>query len=238
MSTLNGGPGNIVTNGLVFYYDILNPQCYISGSSTINDINSIFNTGSVISCSYYNTPTGFLEFNGTSSVVNVNPTFFDTPTSLTVELWLRPGLNQPNAGMNPLGYADTTGTNSGTGIMIHNGSNSVYSFTASGSVRSNLATISSLNPGTWYQIVFTYDLSTTDFYGYRNSILNSITTCYSTYNVGSNFRLAIGKDARYPDSSPLRHYSGSIAIVKIYNRALSSQEVQQNYNALKGRFGL
>ena len=31
---------------------------------------------------------------------------------------------------------------------------------------------------------------------------------------------------------------GNIYLAQIYNRALSSQEVKQNYNALKGRFGL
>ena len=33
-------------------------------------------------------------------------------------------------------------------------------------------------------------------------------------------------------------FNGKVSNVKIYNRALSSGEVQQNYNALKGRFGL
>ena len=32
--------------------------------------------------------------------------------------------------------------------------------------------------------------------------------------------------------------NGSIYLSQIYNRALSAQEVKQNYNALKGRFGL
>ena len=34
------------------------------------------------------------------------------------------------------------------------------------------------------------------------------------------------------------HYQGEIPLTKYYNRALSAQEVKQNYNALKGRFGL
>jgi hypothetical protein len=34
------------------------------------------------------------------------------------------------------------------------------------------------------------------------------------------------------------YFPGSIAVYQIYNRALSAQEVAQNYNALKARFGL
>ena len=35
-----------------------------------------------------------------------------------------------------------------------------------------------------------------------------------------------------------RYFSGRIAIVRLYNRALSANEILQNYNALRGRFGL
>jgi hypothetical protein len=34
------------------------------------------------------------------------------------------------------------------------------------------------------------------------------------------------------------YYNGDIAIVRVYNKALSASEVLFNYNALKGRFGL
>jgi len=34
------------------------------------------------------------------------------------------------------------------------------------------------------------------------------------------------------------NYNGNIYQVKAYNRALSPQEITQNYNALKSRFGL
>jgi hypothetical protein len=31
---------------------------------------------------------------------------------------------------------------------------------------------------------------------------------------------------------------GNYALLKLYNRALSASEIQQNYNATKGRFGI
>jgi hypothetical protein len=34
------------------------------------------------------------------------------------------------------------------------------------------------------------------------------------------------------------YYNGNISSVKVYNRALSASEVQQNYNAQKSRFNL
>lgn len=35
-----------------------------------------------------------------------------------------------------------------------------------------------------------------------------------------------------------QNYRGSFMVIKLYNRALSSSEIRQNYTALKGRFGL
>jgi hypothetical protein len=34
------------------------------------------------------------------------------------------------------------------------------------------------------------------------------------------------------------YFNGNIAQASIYNRALTPQEIQQNYNALKGRFSI
>jgi hypothetical protein len=34
------------------------------------------------------------------------------------------------------------------------------------------------------------------------------------------------------------YYRGNISNFKIYNRALTAAEVQQNFNALRGRFGI
>ncbi len=39
-------------------------------------------------------------------------------------------------------------------------------------------------------------------------------------------------------TSPTQYMQGNISQVRIYNRALSAEEVLQNYNATKGRFGL
>ena len=33
-------------------------------------------------------------------------------------------------------------------------------------------------------------------------------------------------------------FSGIIAQVSVYNRALTASEIQQNFNALRGRFGI
>jgi len=39
-------------------------------------------------------------------------------------------------------------------------------------------------------------------------------------------------------SNPVSHFLGKIAVVLIYSRALGNSEIQQNFNALRGRFGI
>ena len=51
-----------------------------------------------------------------------------------------------------------------------------------------------------------------------------------------NNRTIIGVNAN--TSNGLIPMTGNISTVQIYNRALSAQEIQQNYNATKARFGL
>jgi hypothetical protein len=76
-------------------------------------------------------------------------------------------------------------------------------------------------------------------------VLNG-TTSYSSANItpnGSNgYNGGIGTifSIYGNKNSPSRYgsFSGNISSVRIYNVALSDSQVLQNYNALKGRFGL
>ena len=67
---------------------------------------------------------------------------------------------------------------------------------------------------------------------YVNGQLNSTnTTSVTSYTLGSLNTFAIG--------GPSTDFvNGNIAMVRVYNRALSALEVKQNYNALRDRFGI
>ena len=53
-------------------------------------------------------------------------------------------------------------------------------------------------------------------------------------NIVSSYNYVIGASGGGTDE----FFKGNVGFVKQYNRALSAQEVLQNYNATKGRFGL
>jgi len=97
-----------------------------------------------------------------------------------------------------------------------------------------------LQPNTWNHVVWT--VLDGDFWKfYVDGVLQSTHSISGIDMLKTDDeRLAIG--ARYhahPEVGDRRdHYTGNIPIVRMYNTALSSKEVLQNFNAQRGRFGV
>ena len=87
----------------------------------------------------------------------------------------------------------------------------------------------------WNNAVYNFDSSTSPdtFTAYVNGINTGTSTSNFSGNFesGSSFRIGMrpAGGGQFP---------GSIACAMLYNKSLTEAEVKQNYNALKGRFGL
>ena len=114
-------------------------------------------------------------------------------------------------------------------IRIYNGYWSTVSY---GSSTEDYNSIVAATLNTWQHVVFVWNLTTVNFYlnGTLYSVTRSgmITPSSTTFSVGC------------PPWSPLgsNSWNGRIANVHLYNRALSTSEISQNYEATKTRFGL
>ena len=86
----------------------------------------------------------------------------------------------------------------------------------------------------WYNIVGVLNPSTQEKLFYINGeVVNTNTSYTRTPSMGTT-QMSLGRG--YPYGST--YYNCRISNTLIYNVALTAQEVQQNYNATKGRFGL
>jgi len=88
-----------------------------------------------------------------------------------------------------------------------------------------------LNNDTWGHLILTKSGNTLTGYlngaqAWTNTPGSSATHDFSGIRIGSR-----GSTAGF-------EWDGKFAVVRIYSKGLTSTEVQQNYNALKGRFGL
>jgi hypothetical protein len=87
-----------------------------------------------------------------------------------------------------------------------------------------------MNRNEWHHIVGVWNASTGYLYQYVNGVLsNTVSTSTSSGSYYNDLNIGHEGDGR--------QFSGGIAVIKVYNTALSSDEVAQNYNAQKTRFG-
>jgi hypothetical protein len=88
---------------------------------------------------------------------------------------------------------------------------------------------SAVSLNSWYYIAGTS--SSNNHTLYLNNIVRATSTTGTTfYSSTDPYKVGYGNVHTY--------HIGNVSNCRIYNRALSSDEITQNYNATKGRFGL
>jgi len=215
---------NIVTNGLVLYLDAANSKSYVSGSTTWSDVSGNGNNGTLISGSgYSNQNGGSIVFDGIND--NVTTTFNSALTDFTIGVWFRQSGSI-------ISYQRLVDKNYITGTWI--GRNSITASSWGGGVRESLAPFGryiTLADNQWHYIVSRRQDTTHTILG--DGITNRSSGTVSSTPLNTN-NMLIGRS----DQAGLDLLTGNIAQVQIYNRALSDQEILQNYNATKTRFNL
>jgi hypothetical protein len=93
----------------------------------------------------------------------------------------------------------------------------------------------------WYYLTLVWNYSANSAergqFFYVNGELQGSQTNISYSSSGTNNFMFLGQTNPGADNTGM--FQGKYGIFHIYgNKALTSQEIQQNYNALKGRFGL
>lgn len=86
-----------------------------------------------------------------------------------------------------------------------------------------------VNTGAWFHGAATYDGSNVRIY--INGVLESTTARTGNITPGS---LNMGSNS----GGSSEFFNGTLGLVKFYNRALTGNEIAQNFNALRGRFGI
>ena len=88
-----------------------------------------------------------------------------------------------------------------------------------------------VSAGQWAEVGMTFGNNTLTMY--INGVAMPTTVTGNGSNISSNSDVRIGWSY-----STDRLFQGSIENVKVYNRALTASEIQQNFNAIKGRFNI
>jgi len=222
--------GGIVTNGLILNLDAAKRDSYPGSGTVWRDIAGSTVTGSLINGPTFNSNNGgSILFNGTNNYTDTNIDMVGY-TDFTISMFAKSLDTWPASGTTFRALCGNLGGGSYVRMNITTTAASVF-FWANGPGTFSSAEVfnTSSNINDWYY--YTLTRSTTFQRIYLNGVLKSEVTFSNTASL-SNYYRSVGQ---YGTSY---FWNGNIADYKIYNRALSATEITQNYNALKGRYGL
>lgn len=226
----------IVTNSLVLNMDAGYVPSYPKNGSTWYDISGISSNSTIYNGAVYSSANGgTIVFDGVNdySSTTAGQAFYQYTNQLTVSWWMkRNGTITVGAGGGQSSYnIDNMSTNV---WLMHGNTDNTVNFYVNDSGTWRTTATGSLLDNTWYNITGT--INTSSISVYTNGSLTSTSSGISSgITNNSNSIIGWGFDPRFYG---LRHFNGSMAYGSVYNRALSASEVTQNFNAMKGRFGL
>jgi hypothetical protein len=227
---------NLTTTGLVLYYDPSSVSSYPGSGTTITDLSGNGRSGTMSNITY---TSPYFTYNGSSSQIAIADNALLEPGSgdWTVEVWV----NQAVSGNDVvLGKFNAGGLSANVGYSIRTTGTSFYAQYGSGAgsgatlIQNSTTHVGTI--GTWYQIVYVF----------TNVVANTFETFVNGSSIGSvghslasilntTTGLYIGS---YNNGEYAQWFDGKIGITRLYNRALSSSEVLNNYNVDKSKYGL
>jgi hypothetical protein len=220
------GP-NIVTNGLVLALDAGNTKSYPgSGTTWLDKSGNKYNGTLTNGPTFSSTNGGSLVFDGVDDYIAVN-----TTPNLTNPLTICAFVNTSVVtGSNQVIYGPSA---NGSDNWLSVSSNKVQIYATQASDVNNFAITgtTTIEANKWYHITGIVNNNVTSIY--INGVFEVASSAQAFTAGGWNSTARIGQRAtgQFP-------FNGRIASIHGYNRALSAQEVLQNYNATKSRFNL
>lgn len=233
---------SVVRNGLVLHLDAANVKSYPGSGTVWNDLSGNGNNGTLTSVGYTTDDKGSLIFdNSADTCVVSHNSSLNFSSVFTVSTWIKvnsfstsviynvvskkPSFNSTQKGWSCQYDYRTTGVlqyrnNNGTIVNDHTPTSSVNNTTL-------------LNQTQLYaNSVWVINNTSVSFY--INSELRSTNTLNYT-DTDTSTDIYIGKTVGSIGDGALL---SNLSCVQIYNRALTSAEIRQNFEAIRGRYGI
>lgn len=233
----------IIVDGPSWGYSTQSGELYINGlqwnknnyagayaagtrSSTQSLLSATLGSTITVNSLAYSYDGSNFTFNGSNSYIDSGTNIPNT-SAFTLACMVRPATSQVQ-------YAGIMGNHGGSfaGVYCQQQSTSTNNYVwghGNGSSWGTGCTFS-LTGNAWSYVVLVKDSSFNYVY-INGSLANSVAT-NGTAALGP-FNLCFGRDY-----DTARYFNGSIEAGQVYNKALSAQEVSQNFNALRGRYGI
>jgi hypothetical protein len=220
-----GHSPSVVTSGLVLALDAGNTKSYPGSGTTWTDLSGNGNTGTLTNGPTYSSSNGgTIVFDGTDDYISTSSNQNLLPTAgLSICAWIKSSVADKWG-------VDKAPSAGGQGYIFAGNSLSTWGMNVNSA---SVLSASTYTSNTWKFIVGTWTPSS-NLMIYFNGVLDAIsTTSIPATITDPSVNLWIARRRSGGD-----YFNGSIANVSIYSVALTADQVLQNYNALRGRFGL
>ena len=226
-----------ITNNVARYTSNFTPQTreFYPGTG-VDDITSNDYSGFLVGDAYLNTtqPKSYV-FDGypnTGDLIRLNTyNFGGISSTFTIIAWVKVSTFTNYTAIIAQGGTTTSPFGGFSLVTSTDSSNSFYTGARIGSSWYSMNFGSGLSTNTWYQVAYTFSNGTMK--GYINADLeNTSTPAVGGLQYTTNNPVTIG----YNNYS--NYYDGDIAIVKVYDSALSNADITNEFNYHKSTFGL
>jgi len=213
----------IVTSGLVLALDAANRKSYPGSGTTWTDLSGRSNNGTLENTpSYSSSNGGSLLFNGTTQRVVCGNASNLQITVGTISAWF-------NADNGNAGYNGIIAKQSAWGLFVASNVLVAYDW-GNGAERSTGITVGN---SSWNYAAMTFTETTGTPSNNAIVYLNGNPVLTTTITHQNNVvQVMVG------EANAGQYFGGNIAQTSIYNRVLSASEIIQNFNALRGRYGI
>jgi hypothetical protein len=230
-------PDPIVTNGLVLYLDA--GISYPKTGTTWFDLSGQGNNGTLVNGVGYNSSNrGSLVFDGVDDYVTLptNLLIHETGNPFTFSIWFKTS----STGI-ILGQQNTNTPNNATGYVpgIYVGTNGLLYTSCfwGGSTGNQSVSSSSVNNNNWNNITVTF-LSGSQISYLNGTSYATLSKTQTNYSPTYYYFLGTGIGGGWTNFPASPYFNGSISNTLYYNRALTAQEISQNFNATRAKYGV
>lgn len=219
---------SIVRDGLVLHLDAANPKSYPGTGTVWKDLSGNGYNGTLV-----NGPTissGALMMDGVNDIVTITswPNTSSTTGFYTVEMLVK--WKQSSSDMF-MGFTTYDVYTAGGHLGFNTGDGDVYGI--------NLSKVNQLGlVGNWAHYTFVFNTQVQNNEIWINAKNEPLSQQLGTTNLTStrsfSTQVNIGS---WPNGNQYAPYL-DVSYFRIYNKKLSSSEIKQNFNALRGRYGI
>jgi len=234
-----GHGASIVRDGLVLHLDAANPKSYPDSGTVWKDLSGNSNNGTLVNgVGFDSDNNGSMVFDGVDDYIQLTESLenaLNGNPEASLSMWIKLFSGSNGSGVSGLINLTSHNTTNGNLYFYTNADNV-------GGIWLNVFRTDRVFAGDWQPIFdgtkwhllsITTEPGTNGWKMYLNDVLRYQTTGQATvavnYSLFGGFR--IGQNGT-------RELRGNIGHTQIYNRALTPEEVKQNFEALRGRYGI